>query len=162
MRAMLKLLMILATLLLVGINVLQCAGIGSAFGAAADASKKQAALVTAMKADLEGAIRSRGLVRRLERVPVIDESGHDWDRRDDVRLVWAKADGAIDYDATALNDRIDRESLLSTGATVATGLGGILGVAISGGLLCVSVAIWGVVMLVVGVILAVTRKPKVV
>jgi len=150
MRAMLKLLMILATLLLVGINVLQCAGIGSAFGAAADASKQQSALVTAMKADLEGAIRSRGLVP------------HDWDRPIGGRLVWAKADGAIDYDATALNDRIDRESLLSTGATVATGLGGILGVAISGGLLCVSVAIWGVVMLVMGVILAVTRKPKVV
>ncbi len=66
MRTFIKLFLLIATLLLIGFNVLQYTGITTVVGAAASASGKQEVLVAGMKADLESMIARRGLVRRFE------------------------------------------------------------------------------------------------
>lgn len=164
MRTFIKLFLVIATLLLIGFNMLQYVGITTVVGAAASASGKQEVLVAGMRADLESMIARRGLVRRFEAAgsigtPAGQSSSHGQDQvSGQGQMVYADADGVTDRAATALAERLSREMTVSTLSSAGTGIGAAIGMVLSGGMLCVSVAIWLVVMLVGVGALSLTKK----
>ena len=158
MRTFIKLFLVIATLLLIGFNALQYTGITTVVGAAASASGRQEVLVAGMKADLESMIARRGLVRRFEAAGLLGMPDKQGLSQGQGQVVYADSDGVTDRAATALSERLSREMTVSTLSSAGTGIGAAIGMVLSGGMLCVSVAIWLVVMLVGVGVLSLTKK----
>ena len=168
MRTFIKFFLVIATLLLIGFNMLQYIGITTVVGAAASASGKQEVLVAGMRADLESMIARRGLVRRFEApgsVGTVDGQGSIPGQGPGLgqgqgqgQMVYADGDGVTDRSATALAERLSREVTVGTLSSAGTGIGAAIGMVLSGGMLCVSITIWLAVMLIGVGVLSLTKK----
>jgi len=170
MRTFIKFFLVIATLLLIGFNMLQYIGITTVVGAAASASGKQEVLVAGMRADLESMIARRGLVRRFEApgsVGTVDGQGSipgqgsgpgQGQGQGQGQMVYADGDGMTDRSATALAERLSREVTVGTLSSAGTGIGAAIGMVLSGGMLCVSITIWLAVMLIGVGVLSLTKK----
>ena len=183
-RTVLKSAMVLATVVLLLFNIAQAALIGAGMSAGSRISEQQSRLVAAMQEDLQSRIRQRTLSR--QEIPA-GGAQHQTGRSHDSgffgkdgppgdaitsamdfgqwgykREVYLGLDGSIDQDATALAERINREVAKENLAKVTVGAVAVGGTLIGSGFFCVSVALWLGFILICLMVLAQTRKTKIV